>query len=95
VTFTCTRQSSPKCLRSFEVTRMTCAGRSMSRASRLGDPSLLPIVVPPGGLVRRPVLDEDEHFLWVESATPPEVEPEVAQRAEADGLMPGDDAEAA
>src|SRR4051794_21172521 len=69
ITFTCTRQSSSKCLRSFEVDEDDLRGPVDEQAKPIGDPSLLPIVVPPDGWLDDPGLDADEQFVCVECPT--------------------------
>jgi hypothetical protein len=91
ITFTCTRRSSPNCLRSFEVDEDDLRGPVDEQGQPMGDPGVLPIVVPPEGWFDDPVRDEDEQFVCVERATPAEVEQEMAQREEAERLMHRDD----
>jgi hypothetical protein len=91
ITFTCTRRTSPKCSRSFDVDDDDLHGPVDEQGQPMGDPSLLPMVVPPEGWFNDPVLDEDEQFVCVECATPAELEQEMAEREEAERLMRQDD----
>jgi hypothetical protein len=91
ITFICTHQSSSKCRRSFEVDEDDLRGPVDEQGEPMGDPSLLPIVVPPEGWFDDPSLDEDEQFVCVECATPAELEQEMADREHAERLMRQDD----
>lgn len=88
ITFACVRKTSQECLRSFEVPEEDLQGPVDEHGDPVGDPSLLPIVVPPHGWFDDPEATQDDQFVCVNCATTEEIANWMAGAAEVERQDP-------